>query len=83
MAELRALRFALTRTGNTLYIEVEAFVGQVFVTVRDIENINTLSQILLTFNSILSGGLIHPGNIPLSITESVRALQEEPIPHGR
>ena len=37
----------------------------------DLENINTLSQLLLTFKSIRSGGLIQPNNITFSITASV------------
>ena len=37
----------------------------------DIENINTLSQLFLTFKSIRSGGLLQPGDIPSSITALV------------
>ena len=71
MAELGALISALTRVGVTQDIEVEAFVGQVFASVVDLENINTLSQVLLAFKPICYGGLIHPGNIQFSITVSV------------
>ena len=56
MAELRALRYALTRVGVTLDIEVESFVGKVFASVGDIENIKTLSQLFLKFKFIRSGG---------------------------
>ena len=49
MAELGALISALTRVGVTRDIEVEAFVGQVFARVCDIEIIHTLSQLLLNF----------------------------------
>ena len=43
MAELRALRSALTRAGVIQDIDVEAFLGQGFESVGDLENINTLS----------------------------------------
>ena len=71
MDEPRALRSALTRAGVTQDIEVKAFVGQGFASVGDLENINTLSQLLLTFKYICSGGSLHPGNIPFSITAEV------------
>ena len=71
MAELRAPRSALTVAGFTQDIEVETFVGKGFGSVGNLENINTLSQLLLTFKSICYGGLLHPGNIPFSITVSV------------
>ena len=71
MAELRALRYALTRAGVTWDIEVESFVGKVFASVGDIENIKTLSQLFLKFKSIRSGGWLQPGDITLSITASV------------
>ena len=44
---------------------------QGFASVGDLENINTLSQLLLTFKSIRSGGLLQPGNVPFSITALV------------
>ena len=34
----------------------------------DLENINTLSQLLLTFKSICYGRFLHPENIPFSVT---------------
>ena len=76
MAKLRVIRYALTYTGVTRDIKVEAFFGQGFASVGDLENINTLSQILLTFKSICSCRLIHPGNISFSITAlvSIKAL---------
>ena len=37
----------------------------------DLEYINALSQLLITFKSIHSKGLIHPGDIPFSITALV------------
>ena len=49
MDELRALISTLTSAGVTGYIKVGAFVGQSFAIVGDLENFNTLSQILLTF----------------------------------
>ena len=42
-----------------------------FASVGDLENINTLYQLLITFKSILSGGLLQPGDIPLYITASL------------
>ena len=71
MDEPRALRSALTRAGVTQDIEVKAFVGQGFASVGDLEIINTLSQLLLTFKYICSGVSLHPGNIPFSITAAV------------
>ena len=43
MAEIRALGSALTCAGVTRDINVNAFVGQSFSSMGDIENINTLS----------------------------------------
>ena len=76
MAELRALRSTLTCAGVTQDTEVKDFVGQGFASVGDLENINTLSQLLLTFKFISSGGLLHPCDIPFSITAlvSIEAL---------
>ena len=71
MADLVALKAALTRAGVTRPIERDAFIAQGFASVGDLENINTLSQLLLTFKSIRSGGLLHPDNVPFSITASV------------
>ena len=68
MADLAALKAALTRAGVTQPIERDAFISQGFASVGDLENINTLSQLLLTFKSIRSGGLLQPGNVPFSIT---------------
>ena len=68
MAELGGLISALTLVGVTQDIEVEAFVGQVFARVCDIEIIHTLSQLLINFKSIRSGGLLQTVNIPFSIT---------------
>ena len=71
MDELRALISTLASAGITGYIKVGAFVGQSFAIVGDLENFNTLSQILLTFKYISSGGLLQPGNIPFSNNVSV------------
>ena len=68
MAELRALRSTLTCAGVTQDTEVKDFVGQGFASVGDLENINTLSQLLLTFKYISSSGLIQSGNIQFSNT---------------
>ena len=68
MAEFRALRSALTHAGVTRDIEVESFVGQGFASVVNLENINTLSQLILTLKSICCGGFIQPGDNSLSIT---------------
>ena len=68
MTEFRALISVLTRTGVTQEIKVKAFVGQVFASVGDIENINILSQLHLTFKFISFGRIIKTGNIPFSVT---------------
>ena len=76
MAELRELRSALTRAGVTRDIKVEAFFGQGFTSMGDIEIITTLSQLLQTLKSISFGGLLQTGNISFSITAlvSIEAL---------
>ena len=56
MADLATLKAALTRAGVNRTIERDAFIAQGFSRVGDLENINTLSQLLLTFKSIRSGG---------------------------
>ena len=71
MADLVALKAALTRAGVTRPIERDAFIAQGFASVGDLENINTLSQLLLTFKSIRSGGLLQPDNVSFSITALV------------
>ena len=71
MAELRALRSTITRAGITLYIKFKAFFGQGFASVGCLESINTLSQLLLTFKSIRYVELLHPGDIPFSVTALV------------
>ena len=71
MADLVALKAALARAGVTRPIERDAFIPQGFASVGDLENIKTLSQLLLTFKSIRYGGLLQPDNVPFSITASV------------
>ena len=71
MAEPRAIISALTRAGVTWSIKVKDFFGQGFASMGDLENINTLYPLLLTFKSIRYGGLLQPDDISLSITASV------------
>ena len=71
MDEPRALRSALTHAGVTRYIKVGAFIGQGFAILGDLENINTLSQLVLIFKTIRYGRLLQPGDIPFSITALV------------
>ena len=70
MAELVALRSSITQSGVGRQEEVNSFIAQGCSIMRDLDNFNTLSQLLLTLNFIRSYRLL-TGGIPISIKDSV------------